>query len=798
MSNLHCVRLPLPVRHFYGLTIALLFVFGIIQQTNAQKIYAVSGNNLVAFDAAAPAVMLGSKPVTGISAGQNISGLDFRPNTGELYALGYNQMTGEARLYTLHLNTGAATAVGAAPVFLKAGLNKVGMDFNPTVDRIRVTGSDNSNYRLHPVTGAIAATDLNLAFAATDVNAAADPSVGAVAYTNSYIGATSTTLYNYDDSLNVFTTQIPPNNGTLNTVGASGVQVNLSDPSADIDIYFDATAGANRAFFAANTGTDVADNLYSVNLMSGAATLIGSTGLALSDIAVLIDRSIPANLTGQLVYALSGNGNLLSFDSGLPGVIRNIAPVSGIATGQTPAGMDVRPATGELYALGYNATTGEARLYVINPASGVATAIGSAPVTLKTGMGKIGMDFNPTVDRIRVVGSDNSNYRLHPVTGAVAATDMNLAFAAADVNAGKNPSVGAAAYTNSFNGATATTLYNYDDSLNVFTTQVPPNNGTLNTVGASGITVNLSDPSSDLDIFYNPFTVSNKAYFSANTGSSAGDLLYSVDLGSGLASAIGRIGNGIAVNDIAVAVQPQETACDVKTVNCMKYEVLSVRKDALGNKTYRIRVTNNCSEGLFYTAFQLPKGIVADGPGNNSVYTSPGGHSYEVRNPNFSPFYSVRFKEQGSAGIANGQVDIFEYTLPAVANPNYIHVISRTGTQTYHETYLNVFNCTVGNAPQPLSEPESDDRSTRDIQGELRVYPNPTDGILFVELPVSEELTVHIRVFNQLGQTALDYETQNSGREQINLPAGLGNGLYFIEFSNGGGWKEVRKIFLQR
>lgn len=74
-------------------------------------------------------------------------------------------------MYTLNLTTGAATAVGAAPITLATNLGKIGFDFNPTVDRIRVTGSNNANYRLHPVTGVIAATDMNLAFAVTDVNA---------------------------------------------------------------------------------------------------------------------------------------------------------------------------------------------------------------------------------------------------------------------------------------------------------------------------------------------------------------------------------------------------------------------------------------------------------------------------------------------------------------------------------------------------------------------------------------------------------------------------------------------------
>ncbi len=793
MSNFHCVLSKI----FLGTMLAL---FGFSASLNAQTIFALSGNNLISFNVAAPTTALSNKTVTGILAGQDIAGLDFRPNTGELFALGYNQLTGEARLYTVNLNTGAAAPVGGANIPLKANMGKIGFDFNPTVDRIRVTGSDNSNYRLNPINGALAATDLNLAFAAADANAAANPSVGTVAYTNSYIGSTATTLYNFDDSLNVLTTQIPPNNGTLNTVGASGIAVNLADPSADMDIFFDAASATNRAYLTANTGTDVVDNLYTVNLTTGAATLVGSLGVAVSDIAVFIDRTVPATVSGQIVWALAANNFLLSFDSGLPGTIRDIRPLSGVATGQVLAGMDFRPATGELFGLGYNAMTGESRLYTLNVATGAATPVGAAAFMLKPNMGKISVDFNPTVDRIRVTGSDNSNYRLNPITGELAATDGNLAFAAADVNAGKDPSIGAGAYTNSFNGATATTLYNYDDSLNVITTQIPPNNGTLNTIGASGISVNLADASGDMDIFYNPLSGANLAYLSANVGTSASDNFYRLDLTTGAAMLIGKIGNGIAVNDIAVVLQQPETACDSKTINCMKYEMLAVTKDAAGNKTYRIRVTNNCSDKLFYTAFQLPNGVTADAPGNNSIYASPAGQNYEVRNPNFSPFYSVRFKTQGSNGIANGQADIFEYTLPAISSPNYIQVISRVGTSGYHAAYLNVFNCAVGSSSldDPNGQDRSDEVSTSLENKELRVYPNPTSGIVFADLTAWADEQTQIRAFNAQGQEVINYTVIGIETEQIVFPENLTDGLYFLEFSTSKGEKEVRRVVLRR
>ena len=214
--------------------------------------------------------------------------------------------------------------------------------------------------------------------------------------------------------------------------------------------------------------------------------------------------------------------------------------------------MDFRPATGELFGLGYNAAGGETRLYNINRSTGVATPIGDAPISLALGNGPVAVDFNPTVDRIRVVGANNANYRLNPTNGALAATDANLAYASGDVNAGTDPAIGSVAYTNSYNGATMTTLYTYDDSLNTVNTQIPPNNGTQNTIGMSGVMVNPNDPSSDLDIYYDFSTATNEAYLAANTGAGVNDNFYKLDLASGAATQVGKIGNGIAVRDIAV------------------------------------------------------------------------------------------------------------------------------------------------------------------------------------------------------------------------------------------------------
>lgn len=96
-----------------------------------------------------------------------------------------------------------------------------------------------------------------------------------------------------------------------------------------------------------------------------------------------------------------------------------------------------------------------------------------------------GFDFNPTVDRIRVVSNTGQNLRLNPNDGSVAAVDGNL-------NPG-TPSVSGAAYTNNVPGASSTVLYDLDCGADKLYRQDPPNNGTLVEVGSTGINFENAD-----------------------------------------------------------------------------------------------------------------------------------------------------------------------------------------------------------------------------------------------------------------------------------------------------------------
>ncbi|OON66925.1 DUF4394 domain-containing protein [Hymenobacter sp. CRA2] len=525
---------------------------------SGQLLYALNTNNtLLSFYSGTPGYINTAVALSGVTAGQTIVGTDFRPNTGQLFGLGYDAATSGAntQLYTIDPGTGVATAVGAAiRLELGGATDNIGFDFNPTVDRIRVTSTNRANLRLNPNNGALAATDGQLAYAADSTRAR----IGAVGYTNSYPGSTSTTLYDIDEARSALAIQNPPNAGTLNVVGNTGLAINPANALVDLDIYFDRSTLANLAFVVSNVGGNTTNSsLFTLDLATGATNQVGTIGqgILVRDVAAqLSGADASAALTGRLLYGVAG-GNLVSFDSGNPTVIRTAVNITGLPAAQVLVGADFRPATGELYALGYDASTQQGQLYTLSLTTGALTAVGALnSMALGGAATAIGFDFNPTVDLIRVVSaSTRTNLRVNPTTGAVT-VDTQL------TNPSGVPALSGVAYTNNDNNVnTGTTLYGYDQARNVLLRSTNANAGTYVDQGPTGIFINPNgvefDVYSDLS---NPAAPANSAFLVATPGgvAAATDNLYTVDLASGAATAVGRIGSGTNLTGLAAFLTP--------------------------------------------------------------------------------------------------------------------------------------------------------------------------------------------------------------------------------------------------
>jgi len=272
-----------------------------------ETIYATSGNDIATFNNGATGVVT-SVPVVGLQAGESLVGIDVRPQNSQLYGVGSS-----SRLYTINPLTGAATQVGAAGQFTLNGTS-FGMDFNPTVDRIRVVSNTGQNIRLNPSTGGLAATD-------TAITPAGVTLTGIAYDRNDLLPGTPTTLYAIDATNGQLTTigsidgsPNSPNGGVAGpTVGSLGLGTAL-DPRIGFDI------STQTGFGFATILTGGTDKLYQVNLTTGAATLVGTIGTGTTIYSGMAFKQAPlageVSLSGQVTAAGRGITNAMVTVSG--------------------------------------------------------------------------------------------------------------------------------------------------------------------------------------------------------------------------------------------------------------------------------------------------------------------------------------------------------------------------------------------------------------------------------------------------------------------------------------------------
>lgn len=251
-------------------------------------------------------------------------------------------------------------------------------------------------------------------------------------------------------------------------------------------------------------------------------------------------------LRKETVFAVTDAAELIRFNAGQPQQVLARVALQGLPAGDRLVGIDYRVSRGVLFAL-----SASGRLYTLNTGTGQLSPVGSgAPVAL-TGQA-VGFDFNPAADRIRVVTDSGLNLRLHPETGAVAATDPAVRYADGDVRAGKAPRLAGAAYTYNKTNDKLTTNYAIDREAGNLLTQgsveglqpaISPNTGLLFTVGPLG-TGAVDDAAFDIA------DTSNAAL--AALRQNGRTRLYLVDLASGRATVLGTVGDGRALWGMAI------------------------------------------------------------------------------------------------------------------------------------------------------------------------------------------------------------------------------------------------------
>ncbi|MDQ6911518.1 MAG: DUF4394 domain-containing protein [Verrucomicrobiota bacterium] len=255
---------------------------------------------LFSFDSATPGTATAPVAVTGLGT-YSLAAIDFRPATGQLYGLAFRpaQQFGSDsfQLCTVNPQTAVATLVGQSfsNPFISSGhaLADFAFDFDPVADRVRVISPAGDNFLVRPTSGTLVLGPGQApAYAQGDPNFGAPTNVVAMAYSNNTPGPGPSTLYGYAYSLNNIvriggTGGTPsPDTGQLFTIGNSTLVANSRSLGMDIS----ATSGIAYLNADAN-GPSSNDNLYRLNLSTGASTLVGAIGggMQVLDIAVKVN-----------------------------------------------------------------------------------------------------------------------------------------------------------------------------------------------------------------------------------------------------------------------------------------------------------------------------------------------------------------------------------------------------------------------------------------------------------------------------------------------------------------------------
>ncbi|AMV23158.1 FG-GAP repeat protein [Gemmata sp. SH-PL17] len=311
-------------------------------------LYGLTGaNTLLRLDSATPTATT-TVTITGLGANQQLVGIDFRPRTGQLYGSAVvDASANNSIIFTYRINplTGAATLVGqTAAAVPNAGDVAGGYDFNPTVDRIRYVNVSDENARLNPNNGTLAGDDTDLTSggmqdiigAAYDRNTDRQNNAGdtnTLPTTLFLINRATSSLARLGD---INGTPASPNGGVVTDIGALGVTL---DAGADggFDIFESTLNGGLGTAFAALTVSGVT-GLYSIDLTTGAATLVGNIGTGATQLT-----SLAAVPDGVVVVGsgLGANGDVRILDSTTGAVRTTIIPFAGYQGG-------VRVATGDV------------------------------------------------------------------------------------------------------------------------------------------------------------------------------------------------------------------------------------------------------------------------------------------------------------------------------------------------------------------------------------------------------------------------------------------------------------------
>ena len=235
----------------------------------------------------------------------------------------------------------------------------------------------------------------------------------------------------------------------------------------------------------------------------------------------------PSITSSQVVYGLATNNLIHAIK---PGSATRSSPVTGVDGNLI--GLDFRVADGVDNRVYGVTDTGKIYLIDLDATPFNATLVSTISPRFAGGYQSL-MDFNPAVNALRLIGSNDQNFAVVNNNGGNlnrTVPQTALQYVAGDPNAGVDPNITAGAYDTNVAGAPQTTFYMIDYDLDTFVTIADRNtaNGDLQTIGPlvdeSGNPINFA-PTAGLDIY------TSSAGFNVGFAAS-GQTLYCIDLDS--------------------------------------------------------------------------------------------------------------------------------------------------------------------------------------------------------------------------------------------------------------------------
>jgi hypothetical protein len=316
--------------------------------TPQRIIYAITGGNeLVSFSNYTPGTLIQNRPING----EKLLAIDFRPANGELYGLGLS-----GHLYIINRQTAELTQVGTGFVPNLTELPDIGFDFNPVTDRIRIiVPKDNRNLQVNPETGAISSVDTPLTPVQIDGPDPSPPVINALANSNNFVGATSTTTYGLRFLPGFFTSQlvrlgsiggspISPNSGQWFFVNPQSLTASFTSEIAGFDI-----ADMGAAYVSLDPGPGIPTSLYLVNLDDASTGIVGRIGDGSQFIRDISVEPAPTVQFGSSLFSVNEDEGVAIITVTRTGRLNDIARVNyATSDGTANANADYQSVSGTL------------------------------------------------------------------------------------------------------------------------------------------------------------------------------------------------------------------------------------------------------------------------------------------------------------------------------------------------------------------------------------------------------------------------------------------------------------------